>query len=841
MRAPPAWRWVLVACLGLFQAAAPAEAGSQKLVGRSGTKFTVGGRNFSTAFANQFYLWYKPAFMANEILADAKQMGLDTIRLFAFCEANSKDGYCFQPARGQYDEATFEKLDYVIFQARRLRVRLILPLVNNWDDNFGGMRQYVNWVKQAYPNEIPEDLREPWLETVNVNTLVSGSEAFNRYQRYHDLFYTNPHARQWYQDYVTYVLNRVNRYTRRAYKDEPAILMWELANEPRAHSDPTGQTLHAWVADMAAFIKARDPNHLLSTGSEGWYHDPGQPADWRYNGSLGADYLADHQVDGIDACSFHLYLDSYGLTEAQGLAWIEKHIADCHRFVGKPAYFGEFGVRVDRTATSRTDHLLHTFAADAEGWVVDWGFGPNSPARVASPSVDGDGALEYQLTAPIGPGQGTFDAGGATFTQGSGWDASGYDWLSGRLWVPGDAPSGLVGDFYVASGPNWDWTDGPDVALTPGQWHEVGVPLNKVLTPTMIRKYGIRLSSFASPYAGTALFDRIVAIDGALQTADVQMAQRNRLYEDWGDLVLQQQGDGLGLWYLSGLQENGQLDPDPSHFAVFYPEDDGTVDAVAATATAMAERSRRALTLWEDCEATGRGSASSGYSDATALVIEPLNVREGQGACRLDYQPSGYGKAYWEFSPLDENWVERSAIELNVFSPIQGLELSLAVSTGASWTWHESANFPLNQGWNALRVDLRSSLWKTEASQWMLTEPIADLSEVHRLSIGVFGYAAGGSVWVDPIKLTAPPRITSLSQQGQRIVWRAENDQGRAQLLTFSYRVDSGAWSSWSKVRTVRVAALRAMVGSGVHLVEVRSADRFGVISEVKKLLVTIP
>lgn len=811
---------------------------ARRVVGRSGTRFVLGGHTFYFSSGNNFYLWYKPSFMTDEIVGDAHQLGMRAIRLFAFCEGTSKDGFCFQPAAGQYDEATFQKLDYVVYQARRFGVKLILPLVNQWDDGFGGMRQYVNWVKQAYPEEIPPDLRAPWLETVNLHTLVSGTPDYALYQRYHDLFYTNPHAREWYQRYVEQMLFRVNRYTGRRYKDDATILLWELANEPRCESDPSGQTLGQWIAAMATFIKERDPNHLLSTGQEGWYHDPSRQTNWRYNGSLGVDYIAHHQISGIDACSFHLYPAGYQLSDAQALQWIDEHVADCRRLVGKPTYFGEFGVQVDRQAAPRIETLLHTFANDTEGWQTDWGYTSNSPQRVSTPTYDGDGALVYQIGTPIGPGTPTFDVGGTKFAADQGMDVSAYDWLSGRLFVPADAPADLLGDFYVASGPNWEWSSGSQATLTPGAWQDVALATSAIPNPQAVRKFGMRVSAFSSVYEGAVYYDRVVGITGSLQSAQEQMARRNQLYEAWRAALVRNQADGAGVWYLSGFQENGQLDPDPSHFAVFYPEDAETDRVLSALGADMAAQSHQPFTRWDACEAAGKGQPASGYSDATGFTIDSTHVVAGQGACQLDYQPSGFNKAYWEFSPLDENWTDRPALLLYVYAPQVGLQFSVAVSTGAQWTWHESVLTTLRKGWNAVRVDLRSSTWKSEATGWQHTGSIQDLNAVHRLSLGLFQYAEAGRVWVDQLRLTAPPRVAGLRQQDTTILWDGLDDHGRRPAsLRFSYRTDGGSWSEWSCRRRVRLEALSPTA----QVINVRVKDRFGIVSESATLRLMRP
>ncbi|MCK4303444.1 MAG: cellulase family glycosylhydrolase [Candidatus Eisenbacteria sp.] len=159
----------------------------------------------------------------------------------------------------------------------------------------------------------------------------------------HDDFYTHATCRQMYKDHVSAVLNRINTITGIAYKDDPTILAWELANETRCQSDPTCSTLQTWIEEMAPYYKSIDANHLLTTGQEGFFNYGSGP--WYQNGSQGTDFIANHQVADIDFCTFHLWPNNWGnWTHSQSMTWVNDHITAAHGAVGKPVFIGEFGL-----------------------------------------------------------------------------------------------------------------------------------------------------------------------------------------------------------------------------------------------------------------------------------------------------------------------------------------------------------------------------------------------------------------------------------------------------------------------------------------------------------------
>jgi mannan endo-1,4-beta-mannosidase len=81
-------------------------------------------------------------------------------------------------------------------------------------------------------------------------------------------FYTDPDCLRWYTAFVTAVVTRTNTVTGVPYANEPAIMAWELINEPRNPADTTGDVLQAWLELTSQTIKSLDSNHMVTIGAE---------------------------------------------------------------------------------------------------------------------------------------------------------------------------------------------------------------------------------------------------------------------------------------------------------------------------------------------------------------------------------------------------------------------------------------------------------------------------------------------------------------------------------------------------------------------------------------------
>ncbi len=317
---------------------------SSGFIGTNGTAFILNGQPFRLVGGNNYYLGFESDSMVESVFDLAMQMGLNVLRTWAFVDcgsaktglipSNAKDGVFFhywdsdtgQPAFNE-GPTGLERLDRTIALAEQYGIRLILPLVNYWDD-FGGMKQYLNWFGLSD----------------------------------HDQFYRNSEVKQAYRDYAEHLLLRVNTRTGRQYRDEPAIFAWELANEPRCVGDngtplPDGtDTLVGWVDEMSAYLKSVDANHLVAVGDEGYFRRSLAGDHALYNGSFGVDCERLLGVSTIDFGTCHLYPDFAASEDAVefGARWIREHIEAGQR-ANKPMVIEEYGWKVDSSTTGSSN------------------------------------------------------------------------------------------------------------------------------------------------------------------------------------------------------------------------------------------------------------------------------------------------------------------------------------------------------------------------------------------------------------------------------------------------------------------------------------------------------
>ncbi|XP_034677432.1 mannan endo-1,4-beta-mannosidase 5-like [Vitis riparia] len=286
------------------------------------TQFILNGSPFFFNGFNSYWMMNVAAdpsqrSKVSDVFSQATATRLSVCRTWAFNDGGTQ---ALQISPGVYDERVFQGLDFVISEARKNGVRLILSLSNNYKD-FGGRPQYVSWARNA---------------GAPVNS--------------DDDFYTNEVVKGYYKNHVKRVLTRINTITRVAYKDDPTIMAWELINEPRCQVDYSGKTINGWIQEMASYVKSIDSNHLLTVGMEGFYGDS-MPEKKAINPGyqVGTDFISNHLVKEIDFTTIHAYPDIWlsGKDDSSQMAfmqrWMTSHSTDSETIIKKPMVFSEFG------------------------------------------------------------------------------------------------------------------------------------------------------------------------------------------------------------------------------------------------------------------------------------------------------------------------------------------------------------------------------------------------------------------------------------------------------------------------------------------------------------------
>ncbi|HEY2731178.1 MAG TPA: hypothetical protein VGK52_14650 [Polyangia bacterium] len=298
-----------------------------------------------------------------EVLDDLVCLSLPVARIWGFNDSKDASSIRRSPEEG-FREEGLRGLDQAVWEAKRRGIRLVIPLVNNWGE-YGGLPAYADWASKAFGG------------------------AYT-----HDDFFTNPQMKQWWKDYVYMLVNRVNTFTGVAYKDEPAILAWEIANELRCQSCRGSTAFVDTIDELATFLKQLAPDQLVSDGGDGFDDDPtlyeGLTNLYAVRGDEGASYSKLSRVEALDMLSYHFYPRNYGFTTARDAEiWIERHQAIA-TLTGKVAYLGECGfVAPDAERAQSYDTWLRNLFALAGGQLgIFWQLSPAG-------RLDNDGLAVY--------------------------------------------------------------------------------------------------------------------------------------------------------------------------------------------------------------------------------------------------------------------------------------------------------------------------------------------------------------------------------------------------------------------------------------------------------------
>ncbi|KAJ6496671.1 glycoside hydrolase family 5 protein [Mycena vitilis] len=242
-------------------------------VSTSGSTFQVNNSNFKFIGTNAYWL---AALNSDEdidsVLGNISHSNITVVRTWAFNDVSEipENGTWFQlVANGTTSVNLNEtnglpKLDRIISMAQKHGIYLLLSLTNNWNplplDNTTSNSTSINTISKrdvGTNNSLPRN-------SLSMDSYVRAFGADS-----HDAFYTNETIIAAFENYTSQIVSR--------YVNSTSVLGWEIANDPRCNSSIgatatcTTTTITRWHSRIAKHISAIDPNHLVSSGSQGFF------------------------------------------------------------------------------------------------------------------------------------------------------------------------------------------------------------------------------------------------------------------------------------------------------------------------------------------------------------------------------------------------------------------------------------------------------------------------------------------------------------------------------------------------------------------------------------------
>ena len=267
-----------------------------------------------------------------------KSIGINNLRVLV--GADGENGIktrvepSLQVAPGVYNDTILAGLDYFMNELRERDMTAVLYLNNSWEWS-GGYSVYLQWSGHG-------------------DAVVPAVDGWPAYMEYVKQFPQSDSAKALFANHVNYIVSRTNRYNQIKYVDDPTSMSWQIGNEPRAFSDENKEPFARWMADVAAQIKSLDPNHMVSSGSEGSW---GCEMDMNLFEKIHAD-------PNINYLNIHIWPYNWSWVKADSLKellprakentkkYIDDHMVIARKY-SKPIVLEEFGFPRDGFSFSK--------------------------------------------------------------------------------------------------------------------------------------------------------------------------------------------------------------------------------------------------------------------------------------------------------------------------------------------------------------------------------------------------------------------------------------------------------------------------------------------------------
>lgn len=240
------------------------EDNSSEFVKVENGQFVRGGDTLSFVGTN---FWYGPLIASegrggnrerlHKELDALKSIGVTNLRILVGSDGPEGVAYKVEPVLqlepGVYNDTILRGLDYLLAEMAERDMHAVLYFNNSWEWS-GGYGQYLEWAG-------------------NGKALLPSVDGYENYVDHVSRFVKDEKAKELYYNHVRNIVTRTNTVTGKPYAEDPTIFSWQIGNEPRAFArdSVTKASFAEWMCASATLIKSLDPNHMVSSGSEGIY------------------------------------------------------------------------------------------------------------------------------------------------------------------------------------------------------------------------------------------------------------------------------------------------------------------------------------------------------------------------------------------------------------------------------------------------------------------------------------------------------------------------------------------------------------------------------------------
>lgn len=310
---------------------------------------SVKGRNFYLNGKKYFYLgtnyWYGMNLGApktgnltrlQEELDELSELGVKNLRIMGNTQGPDDKKKRIVPTLeydlGKYNEDIFEGLDIFLYEMGKRDMKAVVTLNNFWEWS-GGFPQYFEWMKGHY------------------NLYPTG-------------FYGDHELEEHLNDFIRLITNRTNTAYKKhegktvKYKDDPTIMAWQLANEPRAGDC---KKWVSWINNTSTLLKQLAPKQLVSIGNEGTITGCSEQGN---------------KVDNVDYVTFHAWAQNWGWYSPRSKSGLKAGINRAESYITR---------NVNTNKDRKKPMVLEEFGLARDGNSYD----PNEPCDIRDEYYDG--------------------------------------------------------------------------------------------------------------------------------------------------------------------------------------------------------------------------------------------------------------------------------------------------------------------------------------------------------------------------------------------------------------------------------------------------------------------